>query len=755
MNTTTSVVGIDSASPRPSRLDQYMPGEPEDGSETTGFNIGIADLKAAAWRQRWLIGITILIAALIGVILTLLTTPVYQATSTVRIDQEGTRIFEGQEVDPTVSVSDAGRYLTTQRRVIESRTMALRVVDALKLAQDDTFLIAMGEQPLADTVPVADRAPTRRNVATDILQANLRVTVPIDNRIASIAFQSRDPVIAARVANGYADAFVEANVRRGYESTNYARKVLSEQIDLARNRLQDSERKAIIYAQQTGLIDLRDAGAGGETQSSGTQGSGSTSLVAANLVRLNSDYAAAQSARIQAEQRWRAAQAASPLELPEVQANTTVQALRTERAQAETERRQLRERYRADYPDVQQLDARIAALDGQINQIANQTRDSLRLNYQTTLQQEQALAAARNGSIGKTLDEQRRRVELNLINRNVETGRTQLSDLMRRFNQVSAASDISANNISLLDRATVPGSPVKPKPLMNLALALVAGFALAVVLAFAREALDDTVRSPEDVERKLRLPLLGTTPALLGDDNTIDALSDNKSALAEAYYSIRATLDYATSSGTPRTLQITSSSPSEGKSTTSIAIARDYARIGKRALLVDADLRKPSLHRWLSLEKREGFVDVLLGHRTIDQVVQQVDGLDVLTLGKVPPNPVQLLSSNALSEFIQRHDAMYDVIIFDSAPVMGLADAPLISRMVEGTLVVVEANRVHRGQAKTAIRRLDETGANMMGIVLTKFDYREAGYGYDYYYSYYSYGKNGTKKGAPTTADAV
>ncbi|MGW8281554.1 GumC family protein (plasmid) [Sphingomonas aurantiaca] len=724
-----------------------MPDNQETG-ETTGFNIGIADLKVAAWRQRWLIGITILVAALIGVVLTLLTTPVYQATSTVRIDQEGTRIFDGQEVDPTVSVSDANRYLTTQRRVIESRAMALRVVDKLKLAQTDEFLVAMGNERLATTVPAADRARTRREVAAGVLQSGLKVTVPIDNRIASIAFESRDPVIAARVANGYADAFIEANVRRGYESTDYARKVLSEQIELARNRLQDSERQAITYAQRTGLIDLNDAGSGGG-QSGGAQGGGgSTSLVASNLVKLNGDYVTAQSARIQAEQRWRAAQAVSPLELPEVQANSTVQSLRTERAQAEAERRQLRERYRADYPDVQQLNARISALDGQINQIASQTRNSLRLNYQIALQQERALATARDGSIGSTIDEQRRRVELNLINRNVDTERTQMGNLMSRFNQVSAASDISANNISMLDRATVPGSPVKPKPLVNLALALAAGLALAVVLAFGREALDDTVRSPEDVERKLRLPLLGTTPALTGDDDTIESLADSKSALAEAYYSIRATLDYATSNGTPRTLQITSSSPSEGKSTTSIAIARDYARIGKRALLVDADLRKPSLHRWLNLEKREGFVDVLLGHRTIDQVVQQVDGLHVLTLGKIPPNPVQLLSSNALSDFIQRHENLYDVIIFDSAPVMGLADAPLISRMVEGTLVVVEANRVHRGQAKTAIRRLEETGANLMGAVLTKFDYREAGYGYDYYYSYYSYGKDGNKKRA-------
>jgi succinoglycan biosynthesis transport protein ExoP len=752
MNSIASPAGTDAAAPQPSRLDKYMPDNQETG-ETTGFNIGIADLKVAAWRQRWLIGITILVAALIGVVLTLLTTPVYQATSTVRIDQEGTRIFDGQEVDPTVSVSDANRYLTTQRRVIESRAMALRVVDKLKLAQTDEFLVAMGNEPPATAVPAADRARTRREVAAGVLQSGLKVTVPIDNRIASIAFESRDPVIAARVANGYADAFIEANVRRGYESTDYARKVLSEQIELARNRLQDSERQAITYAQRTGLIDLNDAGGGG--QSGGAQGGGgSTSLVASNLIKLNGDYVAAQSARIQAEQRWRAAQAVSPLELPEVQANSTVQSLRTERAQAEAERRQLRERYRADYPDVQQLNARILALDGQINQIASQTRNSLRLNYQIALQQERALATARDGSIGSTIDEQRRRVELNLINRNVDTERTQMGNLMSRFNQVSAASDISANNISMLDRATVPGSPVKPKPLVNLALALAAGLALAVVLAFGREALDDTVRSPEDVERKLRLPLLGTTPALTGDDDTIESLADSKSALAEAYYSIRATLDYATSNGTPRTLQITSSSPSEGKSTTSIAIARDYARIGRRALLVDADLRKPSLHRWLNLEKREGFVDVLLGHRTIDQVVQQIDGLHVLTLGKIPPNPVQLLSSNALSDFIQRHENLYDVIIFDSAPVMGLADAPLISRMVEGTLVVVEANRVHRGQAKTAIRRLEETGANLMGAVLTKFDYREAGYGYDYYYSYYSYGKDGNKKRA-VQADAA
>jgi capsular exopolysaccharide synthesis family protein len=188
-------------------------------------------------------------------------------------------------------------------------------------------------------------------------------------------------------------------------------------------------------------------------------------------------------------------------------------------------------------------------------------------------------------------------------------------------------------------------------------------------------------------------------------------------------------------------LQVTSSQPSEGKSTTCAALARDYARIGKRVLLIDADLRRPSLHRVFDTGRSAGLVEVLLGLRSLGDCVVKVGAnpFDLLPLGQVPSNPVEILSSNALADFLAAAKPFYDVIILDSAPIMGLADAPLIARQVQTVLLIVEANRAHNGQAKAAVRRLQDVGAKIAGVVLTKFDHRIAGYNYDYHYKYYHY----------------
>lgn len=730
-----------SSAPRLLRVDRFLPQEGEETGEQTGFSVGIADLRAMAWRQRYLIGAVIGIAVLVAVVVTLLMTPIYRAQSTVRIDQENAKIVEGQDVDPAIAISDTARYMNTQRSVILSRGMAYRVVDALRLAGDDAFFRAMREKLSSSRIAPNELAAVRRDVAATILQAHVAADVPIDSRIATVSFNSPDPVTAARVANAYAETYVDANSARRYESTAYARRYLQGEIERARQKLQDAEHAAIAYAQEAQIIDARDAASAPEGGQNGTQNGSSSSLTTANLVRLNSDYAAARSARIAAEERWRVAQRTSPMELPEVIANSAVQNLRADRARLQSQLLQLRQRYEARHPQVVELTAQIASLDRQIGQIAVQTRNALRTNYLAAQRQEGSLQSAIHGLRGVALNEQNRRVQLNLIARDAETSRRQLDNLLQRYNQVSAAADIRTNNVSIVDRAEVPVSPVSPRPFFNIAAGLGIGIALALVLAFIREALDDTVRSPEDVERKLHLPLIGTTP-LVTDETTTVALSDDRHPLSEAYYSVRATLDFAWATGGPRSLLVTSSSPGEGKSTTSAAIALDYARIGKRTLLVDADLRKPSLHKLFGVKNEGGFVNLLTGQGRIEEVVRTVPGstLQFLTLGPIPVNPVQLLSSDALARFLERHATSFDVIVFDAAPVMGIADVPLIARFMEGTLVIVEANRAHRGQAKTALKRLVAAGANVLGIVLTKFDARDAGYTYDYHYKYYSYG---------------
>ncbi|MEO1490293.1 MAG: polysaccharide biosynthesis tyrosine autokinase, partial [Pseudomonadota bacterium] len=295
--------------------------------------------------------------------------------------------------------------------------------------------------------------------------------------------------------------------------------------------------------------------------------------------------------------------------------------------------------------------------------------------------------------------------------------------------------------ISLVDTATVPSVPIRPSLTMNILLSLVLGTALAGGLVVLREVLDDRIRSLEQVEEKLGLPLLGHTPYITDREMQGDS-GDQFGALIEAYASIRSTIDFAL----PResnVLQLTSSKASEGKSTTAVILADLFARMGRKTLLIDADLRRPSVADLLDIERPEaGLVEVLLGHTDLESaIVKGVhENLEIMPIGELPPNPTELLASPQFAKFLAEQRQNYSLVLLDSAPVMGLADAPMVARLCDGTIFVLEANNVAFGQARAALRRLRSAGGKPLGVVLTKYRALEAGQSYDYQYSYYQYG---------------
>lgn len=717
-----------------------------DGHEDIGMSISLGDLRTMLWRQRKVLAIIVLAALLVGLVVTLLMTPRYRADVSVRIDNETVKILEGQDLDPVVAVSDTNRYLNTQKSIVESRALAEIITDALKLDANDGFIESMGAAPPRDDLAPKERQATRRAITIALLQQNVTMTVAPDNRVSKISFSSRDPALAARIANSYAENYIANNVKARYDTNTYARKVLNEQVQQTRMQLQQTERQAIEYARRNRLIDTVSASFGDSDENGGSNPGAARSVKTANLVQLNQAYIDARTRRLAAEARWRAAQGSAGYDVPDGAQSSAVQAILTRRAEVSARLAELRARYQDVHPEVQETSAQLAALERQLAAVGRTVKASLENDYRAALAQERSLAAAADELAGETLSEQDRRVQLNLIGRDAETQRRQLNDLLTRLNQVNAAADVTANNLSLVDPAQPPTTPVSPDLAKNMLIALGAGLALAMGMAFVREALDDTLRSPEDAERKLGLPLLGTTPFVA--DVTLQDLEERQGELSEAYYSIRATVDYASAGSTRKVFLITSSQPSEGKSTTAIAMARDFAQIGRRVLLINADLRNPSLHNALGLPRERGLMDVLSGQKKLSKCIHESDvpGLHLLPLGQIPPNPVQLLSSDLIPDFLRRVRDDYDVILLDSAPVMGLADAPMLARMVDYVLLIVEANRAHYGQAKSAVRRLQDAGANILGIVMTKFSFRHAGYPYDYHYSYYSYRNRKTKE---------
>lgn len=722
----------------PRGLDRYI--APDDGPAWSGISLG--EIKAMAWRQRRMLVVLSIAALIIGLIITLLMTPIYQSSATVRIDNESLKITEGQDVNPVISAFDTDRYLNTQKQIVESRSMALTVAERLNLLRDDNFITDMKAEPPAADLDARQRAAQRRAIVVGLLQSNVEMAIPQQTRVTSISFTSPDSTLAAQVANEYAEAFRDQNVTGRSDANEYARGILQDQVAQLQAELAETETAAVDYARRNRLIDTGRTGAT-DDEDGGSQPA--PSITTANLIQLNQNFIDARAARILAEQRWNAARGTNPLDLPEARNNTAIQSLLTRKATAVAELEQLRERYLDGYPEIERAEANVQALEGQIQRAGQSLRNSIRSEYEVARAQEQRLESARQQLADETLSEQDRRVQLNILSRDADNQRDQLAELQRRLSQLDATADVDANNIALLDPAVASGVPVSPNLPRNLLVSLVLGLLIGGGLAVVREAVDDTLYSPEDAERKLGLPLLGTTP--LVDETDQESLEDPHSALNEAYYSIRAAIDYATAGDRHKVIQITSGQPSEGKSTTALALARDFARIGRRVLLIDGDLRNPSLHRLLGEKNKIGMMDVLMNRVTMDEAIRPAgnDGLHVMTLGPIPPNPVQILSGNLVPDLLDKLRDAYDVVLVDSAPVMGLADAPMLSRLADFTVLIAEAGRAHYGQARAAVRRLNETGATIVGIVMTKFDFRDAGYSYDYHYSYYAYG-NGDRR---------
>lgn len=732
-------------------VDRYLPNGQAAAAPAASQNLfSFSTLRAILWHQRYvLIGVTIL-ALVAGLVVTMLATPRYQATAALRVNTNGGQILMGQEVvDPMISANEYQRYLATLEAVIQSRRMAARVVEDLNLSENPEI---MGDSILdgrPDGVSEESWRASLEASAIDAVRSGLTVSNPIGTQILEITYESPDPALSAAIANSYASNFFAEDMARAEEANAFALDFLEGQIAEVRQSLQDAEMQVIDYARANRLVGSSlSSGAAvavsARQQVTETGGTGmAPTLGAQSLANINELYTQARAERIAAESRWRVIENVPAQSVPEVRDNPNIQNMRSQLAQLEAELADLRQRYQDDYPDVRERIAGVESLTQRINSASAEIKSGIRNEYLIARSREQALSAELGSVADETLDEQNRRVQYNLIDRDVAALRDQLAVLLTRYNQVSSASSLRASDATVLDRATVPRSQSSPNLRNNLLIALILGLGLAVGLAVLREALDDRIYTADDIEKLLGLGALGQTPHV-PDDEVVEELSHNFSALSEAYSSIRATLDYSLRKQSNQVVQITSSEAGEGKTTSSIALAQKYALTGKKVLLVDLDLRRPALAKRLGAESpKVGSVDVLFSRVSMDEalIASGIENLDILPQAEAPADPVEILSSGLVAEFLAKARARYDVVIVDSPPVMGIADAPLLSRFVDATVMVVEANRSHHGQMRKSVRRLRDMDANIVGVILTKYRSLDAGEGYGYGYNYYSYSK--------------
>jgi capsular exopolysaccharide synthesis family protein len=668
-------------------------------------------------------------ALALGAALTLLTPPAYTARATLQIDRQAEKVVNAEDQTPIDNLGE--EFFQTQYGLLRSRTLAERVADSLALAQDDAFRDLMSGKPRGYVWPRGAGAD-RRSMVVSLLQRGVSVSPVRASRLVGVNFKSPDPALSARIANSFAENFISAAIDRRYESSSYARDFLEQRLAQVKAKLEESERDLVAYAARQQIIQLPNAGQPGASDNG-------PSLAAANLEAFNTALASAKTERIRAEQKWREAQAASSgVGIADILQSPTYQALSQEHAKVSAEYQDKLRIFKPDYPDMLQLKARLDESARQMAGEATNIRDALRTQYEAALANEKALTGQVDTLKSSVLDLRGRSIRYTILQREVDTNRSLYDGLLQRYKEVEVAGGVSANNISIIDRAEPPRTPSQPRPVINLGLAGVAGLTLALGVAYLRESLDQTIRTPADFEATPDLPLLGTAPILKRGTTPKQTLADGRSPLAEAFQTVRSALQFSTPDGFPKTVLVTSPWPGTGKTTTAFAVAQYVARLSFRVLLIEADLRNPNLAPLVGATQGAGLTSILTGAATLQDTVQptNIANLFVVTSGPAAPSPAELLGGSRLPLLIAEASAHFDMVVFDGPPIMNLADAPIIGAAVEGSILVVEAGRTTHRQVKEAMRRMSMAGARVLGAVLNKARRGSDGDGYGYGYGY-------------------
>jgi succinoglycan biosynthesis transport protein ExoP len=695
-------------------------------------------------RWKWVIVASVVAGVALALVVTLLSTKRYSATTTIEIAREEARIVNVDGIQPPTGPVDQEFY-QTQYGLLASRALAERVARDLRLADDRAFLAMIrvdpdvGEDRPLDNSPAA-RATRIRKTGTALL-GMVSVDPERASRLVNIVVTTADPQLSAKIANVWARLFIQMNIERKFNATSYARDFLEKRLNELRGKLDSSERELVQYAANERIVSVGGTSAG---TGPGQLTTGERSLTSDDLVAYNNNLASARSQRIAAETALDTARRNAGATTTGVN-NLALGNLRQERARVAADYARVTAQFTTEYPQAVALRAQIAQLDRAISTEEGRIVGSLRGEFEQARQRESELSSRVEQLKGSMLDLRRRSIQYNILQREVDTNRSLYDGLLQRYKEIGIAGGIGANNISIVDEASVPNAPSRPRPMINLILGLLAGTMIGIALSIALDQIDEKISDPSELERFLGTPSLGVVPKL-DTEEPLTELEDRRSATTEAYLTIKTNLQFATPKGVPRSLLITSTRAAEGKSTTSLALALILARQGLKVVIIDGDMRSPSLHSRLSIRNEAGLSNLLSGNATWQSVVQEttLSGVKAISAGPHPPNAADLLSGPSLRRMIEDLLVEFDHVVIDAPPMLGLADAPLIASIAEGVIYVVEANGVQSRSARTAIQRLVGSGAPLLGAVLTKFVSNKANYGYGYEYGY-GYGQTSQK----------
>lgn len=703
-----------------------------DGPGHVGFDL--LEYWRIFYKRRWLIVGIVLAIVTLGAVRTLMMTPIYTASVRLQIDRNALKVVEGS-VAPGGDSYDF-EFMKTHYELLQSRALAERVASTLRLGEDAdffkprTFSLTASLRGLLSSADEAASSPgdtaSRQRWAAGIVVGNRTVRAVPGARLVDVSYADPNPGRAQRIANAYAEAFVASNLDKRFEANAYAKTFLQDQTEQLRLRLEDAERELLEFAEREQILVLTEK----------------SSIAENNLAAANVALGGIVAERIKNEELWKQVESANAINLPQLLSNGMIDSLRARRNALVTEYEEKLQTFKPAYPAMVQLNNKIKEVDRQLASEVKTIKDAYRASFDSSVNQERSMREQIETLRAEVLDYQKRSIQHNILKREVDTTRGLYNGLLQRHKEVDIAGGVGTNNVFIVDRAEQPGGPSSPNLSRALMLSFVLGLGAGLGLAYLLERIDDTIRSAEEMERIIGLATLGVIPKVASKSSVEEELADLRSSLSEAYRSLCTSLQFSTESGLPKTLLVTSAGPSEGKSITALAIARHFATMGLKVLVIDGDLRNPSMHIRFGLPNTTGLSNYLTGACAPPDAFQRtgIRNLAFMASGPLPPNAADLLGSARLLSLLSIGQEVFDLIVMDGPPVMGLADAPLLSNAAAATIFVIGAGQSRSGLVRGAVKRLQFARAPVIGAVLTKFDARSAGYGYGYGYGYESYG---------------
>jgi capsular exopolysaccharide synthesis family protein len=685
--------------------------------------LDFATLLRIVRHWRWLILAAVGVGLCAAIVISLLMRPTYRAWVTLEANPPTFEVTDDKDSERKPSGGSMFDFVSTQVGLLQSRSVAERAAQELNLANN------------AEIVPQGAAASERLKIATGVVSQNLKVVPPQQGELIRFSFDSTSPQLAATVANAVADSFIDTAIQRRYESSAYARNFLERQISKTRGDLERSERALVAYAQRQGIITT----GGSDSQS----GSDTTSLQGESLVKINQALADATARRVAAEGAYRQSLATGPT----MEVTQSTQVLQQQLAQLQAEYQQKRTLMKPDHPEMAGLRSQIEELQRQIAKerarVSSGRSNSLLADYRAALSAENALRARVAQLKGDVLDLRGRSIQYTILQREVDTNRALYDALLQRYKQIGVAGGIGVSPVSVVDRATPPDIPFKPNLLLNILLGVGFGLLAGLAGAIGLEFINDTIKSREDVRKKLALPCLGAVPRTPGKA-FVDTVRDPGSPVSEATSAVVTARRFSTEERRPKELLLTSTRSGEGKSSSALALAQNFARRGKSVLLVDGDLRKPAFK---AQDDDAGLSKLLTTDDSVDRhvVETQHPGLWLLPSGPVPPNPADLLSTGRIRSVIAEAGERFEMVLIDGPPMLGLADAALLSAAAGAVIFVVESGKTRTRGAIEALNRLEATGTHILGALLTKASEGGGSYGYGHYGYGYGYGRGKLK----------